>query len=129
MRAQRMGGVPRPDDTPTPPSRAVAPPRGAHGRRWSIAPTMVANRRHDHAAPEGCPGPDRAKRPSLYSRTSCPPPWDKLIERSLLEGVYFPEIFAAPRMSASSDQHLRAQSVTVIDEPLYAYAVNAGSLT
>ena len=59
-----------------------------------------------------------------------PYPWDKLIDRSLLEGVYFPEdIRRAEDECVILDCYLRAQSVTVIDEPLYAYAVNAGSLT
>lgn len=59
-----------------------------------------------------------------------PYPWDKLIDRSLLEGVYFPaDIRRAEDECVILDCYLRAQSVTVIDEPLYAYAVNAASLT
>lgn len=59
-----------------------------------------------------------------------PYPWDKLIARSLLEGVYFPaDIRRAEDECVILDCYLRAQSVTVIDEPLYAYAVSAASLT
>ena len=59
-----------------------------------------------------------------------PYPWDKLIDRSLLEGIYFPaDIRRAEDECVILDCYLRAQSVTVIDEPLYAYAVNAASLT
>ena len=59
-----------------------------------------------------------------------PYPWDKLIDRSLLEGVYFPaDIRRAEDECVILDCYLRAQSVTVIDEPLYAYAVSAASLT
>lgn len=59
-----------------------------------------------------------------------PYPWDKLIDRSLLEGVYFPaDIRRAEDECVILDCYLRARSVTVIDEPLYAYAVNAASLT
>ena len=59
-----------------------------------------------------------------------PYPWDKLIARSLLEGVYFPvDIRRAEDECVILDCYLRARSVTVIDEPLYAYAVSASSLT
>ena len=59
-----------------------------------------------------------------------PYPWDKLIDRSLLEGIYFPaDIRRAEDECVILDCYLRAQSVTVIDEPLYAYAVSAASLT
>ena len=55
--------------------------------------------------------------------------WDKIIRRELFEGVRYPQIERAEDECALLDCYLRAQSVTVIDEPLYAYAVSAGSLT
>lgn len=55
--------------------------------------------------------------------------WDKIIRRELFEGVRYPQIERAEDECALLDCYLRAQSVTVIDEPLYAYAVNAASLT
>ena len=55
--------------------------------------------------------------------------WDKIIRRELFENVRYPQIERAEDECALLDCYLRAQSVTVIDEPLYAYAVNAGSLT
>lgn len=55
--------------------------------------------------------------------------WDKIIRRELFEGVRYPQIERAEDECALLDCYLRAQSVTVIDEPLYAYAVSASSLT
>ena len=55
--------------------------------------------------------------------------WDKIIRRELFENVRYPQIERAEDECALLDCYLRAQSVTVIDEPLYAYAVSAGSLT
>ncbi|WP_315512852.1 glycosyltransferase family 2 protein [Rothia aeria] len=55
--------------------------------------------------------------------------WDKIIRRELFEDVRYPQIERAEDECALLDCYLRAQSVTVIDEPLYAYAVSAGSLT
>lgn len=55
--------------------------------------------------------------------------WDKIIRRELFENVRYPQIERAEDECALLDCYLRAQSVTVIDEPLYAYAVNAASLT
>jgi len=46
-----------------------------------------------------------------------------------VENVRYPQIERAEDECALLDCYLRAQSVTVIDEPLYAYAVSAGSLT
>lgn len=55
--------------------------------------------------------------------------WDKIIRRDLFEGVRYPNIERAEDECALLDCYLRAQLVTIIDEPLYAYAVNAESLT
>lgn len=55
--------------------------------------------------------------------------WDKIIRRELFEDVRYPQIERAEDECALLNCYLRAQSVTVIDEPLYAYAVSAGSLT
>lgn len=55
--------------------------------------------------------------------------WDKIIRRELFEGVRYPQIERAEDECALLDCYLRARNVTVIDEPLYAYAVSAGSLT
>ena len=55
--------------------------------------------------------------------------WDKIIRRELFENVRYPQIERAEDECALLDRYLRAQSVTIIDEPLYAYAVSAASLT
>lgn len=55
--------------------------------------------------------------------------WDKIIRRELFEDVRYPQIERAEDECALLDCYLRAQIVTVINEPLYAYAVSAGSLT
>ena len=55
--------------------------------------------------------------------------WDKIIRRELFEGVRYPKIERAEDECALLECYLQAQKVTVIDEPLYAYAVNAASLT
>lgn len=55
--------------------------------------------------------------------------WDKIIRRELFENVRYPQIERAEDECALLDCYLRAQSVTIIDEPLYAYAVSAASLT
>ena len=55
--------------------------------------------------------------------------WDKIIRRELFENVRYPQIERAEDECALLDCYLRAQSMTIIDEPLYAYAVSAGSLT
>ncbi len=52
-----------------------------------------------------------------------------LTGQEAFEGVRYPQIERAEDECALLDCYLRAQSVTVIDEPLYAYAVSAGSLT
>ena len=111
----------------------AAPPRGAHtARRWSIAltpwwqPTARPPRRL-----KGVPSTLTGQRGGLRTAQ------DELSPTRGISSLSVPcwrvstsrRIFAAPRMSASSGLYLRAQSVTVIDEPLYAYAVNAGSLT
>ncbi|WP_303990053.1 glycosyltransferase family 2 protein [Rothia mucilaginosa] len=81
---------------------------------------------------KGAPGTLTGKEAAfaLLKDELSPYPWDKLIARSLLEGVYFPaDIRRAEDECVILDCYLRAQSVTVIDEPLYAYAVSAASLT
>ena len=94
--------------------------------------TMVATDGTTTQRLKGAPGTLTGQQAAfaLLKDELSPYPWDKLIDRSLLEGVYFPEdIRRAEDECVILDCYLRAQSVTVIDEPLYAYAVNVGSLT
>ena len=98
----------------------------------NCAHTMVATDGTTTQRLKGAPGTLTGQQAAfaLLKDELSPYPWDKLIERYLLEGVYFPEdIRRAEDECVILDCYLRAQSVTVIDEPLYAYAVNEGSLT
>ena len=55
--------------------------------------------------------------------------WDKIIRRSLFSDIRYPNIQRAEDECALLKCYLAAQSVSVIDESLYAYSASPGSLT
>ena len=96
----------------------------------NCAHTMVATDGTTTQRLKGAPGTLTGQQAAfaLLKDELSPYPWDKLIDRSLLEGVYFPEdIRRAEDECVILDCYLRAQSVTVIDEPLYAKSLQRTS--
>ena len=93
----------------------------------NMVATNGANRKRLKGSPGTMTGQEAAF--ALLKDELSPYAWDKIIRRELFENVRYPQIERAEDECALLDCYLRAQSVTVIDEPLYAYAVSAGSLT
>lgn len=97
----------------------------------NCAHNMVATNGINRKRLKGSPGTMTGQEAAfaLLKDELSPYAWDKIIRRELFEHVRYPQIERAEDECALLDCYLRAQSVTVIDEPLYAYAVSAGSLT
>lgn len=97
----------------------------------NCAHNMVATNDTNRKRLKGSPGTMIGQEAAfaLLKDELSPYAWDKIIRRELFEHVRYPQIERAEDECALLYCYLRAQSVTVIDEPLYAYAVNAGSLT
>lgn len=93
----------------------------------NMVATNGANRKRLKGTPGTMIGQEAAF--ALLKDELSPYAWDKIIRRELFEHVRYPQIERAEDECALLNCYLRAQSVTVIDEPLYAYAVSAGSLT
>ena len=97
----------------------------------NCAHNMVATNGASRQRLKGTPGTMTGQEAAfaLLKDELSPYAWDKIIRRELFENVRYPQIERAEDECALLDCYLRAQSVTVINEPLYAYAVSAGSLT
>ena len=97
----------------------------------NCAHNMVATNGASRKRLKGSPGTMTGQEAAfaLLKDELSPYAWDKIICRELFENVRYPQIERAEDECALLDCYLRAQSVTVIDESLYAYAVSAGSLT
>ena len=97
----------------------------------NCAHNMVATNGINRKRLKGSPGTMTGQEAAfaLLKDELSPYAWDKIIRRELFENVRYPQIERAEDECALLDCYLRAQSVTVIDEPLYAYAVSAVSLT
>lgn len=97
----------------------------------NCAHNMVATNGVSRKRLKGSPGTMTGQEAAfaLLKDELSPYAWDKIIRRELFENVRYPQIERAEDECALLDCYLRAQSVAVIDEPLYAYAVSAGSLT
>ena len=93
----------------------------------NMVATNGANRKRLKGSPGTMTGQEAAF--ALLKDELSPYAWDKIIRRELFENVRYPQIERAEDECALLDCYLRAQSVTIIDEPLYAYAVSAASLT
>lgn len=93
----------------------------------NMVATNGANRKRLKGSPGTMTGQEAAF--ALLKDKLSPYAWDKIIRRELFENVRYPQIERAEDECALLDCYLRAQSVTIIDEPLYAYAVSAASLT
>ena len=97
----------------------------------NCAHNMVDTRGHKTKRLKGAPGIRTGEQAAyeLLQDELSPYAWDKIIRRSLFNDVRYPDIERAEDECALLKCYLAAQSVSVIDDPLYNYSVTPDSLT